>query len=198
MNQPAESATTNPTAGPWGFPRVAGFCPMGCGETLFIAQGGYITCSYIPCPNPSAVADILGFRETEHLVQFHAGTFTVMHPLRERVNPNDLLSCDLGEHIKNDLVPRITPSPGIYMARHVEIAPDSRLAGAATWFFDEISRDRWPIPETHVCPRCGDTYTGKMLDHLRTECPSADREPPADQVVEPVEPLLDPATRSKK
>lgn len=43
----------------WG-QRVAGRCPA-CGRnnTLFVAAGQHITCSYLPCPNPTAVADFL-------------------------------------------------------------------------------------------------------------------------------------------
>lgn len=45
-----------------GFPRVRGKCPMGCGETLFLGAGGYVTCSYLPCPNPGAASDRLAAR----------------------------------------------------------------------------------------------------------------------------------------
>jgi hypothetical protein len=38
---------------------IAGKCPMGCGDSLFVGAGGHITCSWIECPNPSA-ADELG------------------------------------------------------------------------------------------------------------------------------------------
>lgn len=39
--------------------KVAGRCPMGCGETLFLAVGGHVTCSYAECPRPDAAADLL-------------------------------------------------------------------------------------------------------------------------------------------
>ena len=45
-----------------GFPQVQGFCPACRRRTLFVGAGGYITCSYLPCPNPTAVADMLGRR----------------------------------------------------------------------------------------------------------------------------------------
>lgn len=41
------------------YPRVAGRCPMGCGETLFLGEAGCVTCSYISCPNPSRVDTLL-------------------------------------------------------------------------------------------------------------------------------------------
>lgn len=172
---------------------VAGYCPMGCGETLFLGSGGYITCSWIQCPNPTAVSDILGHRETEHLVLFEPGTFTILHPLRERTSFEGLLQCDLAQHIQNDLLPRITPKPGVNMARRAAIPPDSRLADAATWFFDEVARPRWPIAEVHTCTRCGDPYTGVWRDHLRLECSTVDHSEPAPDP-EP-EPLMAPDPR---
>lgn len=41
------------------YPRVQGECPMGCGSTLFVGAGGWITCSYIQCPDPTRVSDML-------------------------------------------------------------------------------------------------------------------------------------------
>ena len=41
------------------FPRVQGRCPMGCGETLFLGAGGYVTCSWIDCPEPDAATRLL-------------------------------------------------------------------------------------------------------------------------------------------
>jgi hypothetical protein len=40
-------------------PRVEGRCPMGCGETLFLGDGGYVTCSWHRCPDPGAAHDLL-------------------------------------------------------------------------------------------------------------------------------------------
>lgn len=39
--------------------KVAGTCPMGCGETLFVGSGGHVTCSFQECPNPSAVTEMI-------------------------------------------------------------------------------------------------------------------------------------------
>ena len=74
--------------------KVSGYCPMGCGQTLFLGSGGYVTCSYGPCPEPGAVADILADPETQHVVVLGPSTFSVQHPLRERLN-GDLFRCDL-------------------------------------------------------------------------------------------------------
>jgi hypothetical protein len=72
---------------------IKGFCPQGCGETLFVGNGGYISCSYVNCPDPSYVSDLLDDRETEHIVRFTDKGFTVQHPLKER--REKLMDCDL-------------------------------------------------------------------------------------------------------
>jgi Family of unknown function (DUF6085) len=77
---------------------VAGYCPHGCGRTLFLADGGVIVCSYLHCPQRDAVADLLADCETEHVVWFGEGTFTIRHPLRERLG-DDLVNCALHEHV---------------------------------------------------------------------------------------------------
>lgn len=42
------------------FPDIQGRCPACNGSTLFLADGGYITCSWIECPNPDAASQIIG------------------------------------------------------------------------------------------------------------------------------------------
>ncbi len=74
--------------------RIQGYCPMGCGETLFRAPGGHVTCGYIPCPRPTAADEILGDRETEHVVTLNEYDFNLQHPLRERLD-HALLDCTL-------------------------------------------------------------------------------------------------------
>jgi len=39
--------------------KIVGVCPMGCGETLFLGDGGHITCSYVGCPDPTAAGGLL-------------------------------------------------------------------------------------------------------------------------------------------
>lgn len=73
---------------------VQGYCPMGCGQTLFLGEGGHITCSYGMCPNPSAVDEILADRETEHVVRLNRTNFDVQHPLRERLD-GELFDCGM-------------------------------------------------------------------------------------------------------
>jgi hypothetical protein len=96
-----------------GFPKVAGCCPMGCGETLFLGHGGHVTCSWHRCPDPMAVDGILDDRETEHVVTFTEEHFTVRHPLRERLG--DMASCSLHRWIA--ALPGPPVMPGVYRAR---------------------------------------------------------------------------------
>lgn len=93
---------------------VAGYCPMGCGLTLFLGAEGFITCGHIECPRPDAVAELLVDRETEHLVTFTETEFTVKHPLRERLD-DALLSCVLHKHLRAMDGPPVWP--GTYRAR---------------------------------------------------------------------------------
>lgn len=59
MGEERIMATTGLEPGAWGFPKVKGQCPGCSNESLFLAVGGYVTCSYIPCPNPTAASDLL-------------------------------------------------------------------------------------------------------------------------------------------
>jgi len=86
-------------------PSVAGFCPMGCGETLYLNHYGYVACWAQGCPRPGAVKEILADPETEHIVVLApTKTFNVKHPLRERIE-DQLLGCQLAATIRS--------SPGI-------------------------------------------------------------------------------------
>lgn len=86
--------------------KVKGFCPMGCGETLFLGSGGYVTCSWVKCPRPDAAADILLERESEHIVVLGESTFDIQHPLRER----DALTIDAPVYATSAPVPAEVPS----------------------------------------------------------------------------------------
>lgn len=39
--------------------QVRGYCPRGCGETLFLGEGGYVTCSWHTCPEPNGASTVL-------------------------------------------------------------------------------------------------------------------------------------------
>lgn len=112
------------------FPRIPGYCPMGCGETLFAGSGGHITCSYLGCPEPTAVDELLGERETEHIVVFTEAGFDIQHPLRERLG-GELFDCGLHAHCRSLTGP--PTMPGRYRAV-------SR--GSDVWGFEPA-----PLPE---------------------------------------------------
>jgi Family of unknown function (DUF6085) len=94
--------------------RVQGCCPMGCGETLFLGSGGYVTCSLDLCPAPDAASRLLATRETDHLVEIGADGFNVQHPLRERLD-GALFGCDL--HIRLTALDGPPLKPGRYRVR---------------------------------------------------------------------------------
>jgi hypothetical protein len=76
---------------------VDGYCPMGCGATLGLdnkIRHASIRCQEPTCPRPSAVDELLHEAETNHRVSLGGQTFTVKHPLRERLD-NALLDCAL-------------------------------------------------------------------------------------------------------
>jgi hypothetical protein len=92
---------------------IQGYCPMGCGQTLFLGSGGYVTCSYLQCPKPDAVSVILADIYTDHVVEFGDTEFTVKHPLKERLN-DALFTCELHTYIAGMDGPPV--SPGRYFA----------------------------------------------------------------------------------
>lgn len=103
--------------------KVAGHCPMGCGQTLFLGSGGYVTCSLDVCPNPTAAADILADPEAHHIVDLTEAGFTVRHPLRERLG-DELMSCSLHTWVAK------LPGPPRVPGRYRVLTP---VDGAVQW-----------------------------------------------------------------
>lgn len=129
---PHDGGRTEPTSGPTGpsgtntssYRTVDGYCPMGCGSTLYLAEGGFVTCWVPGCPDRAAVGEILSDPESEHLVTFTSSGFTVRHPLRERID-DALQTCDL-----LGFCARWPPArPGTYRLR-------PRLDGEGLWTFE--------------------------------------------------------------
>jgi hypothetical protein len=107
---------------------VQGYCPMGCGRTLFLDDSGHIVCSWRGgdgCPNPTAVDVLLAERETEHVVKFDDVGFVILHPLRERLDDltagDDLWDCSLHAYVQS--LPGPPVRPGRYRARSLDGAP---------------------------------------------------------------------------
>lgn len=103
---------------------VVGYCPMGCGQTLFVGEGGHVTCSFVECPEPAAVDEILGDGDSRHLVKIEKFTFSVQHPLRERLNSESLFDCTVHQQIKAKNGPPMPP--GLY---RVTVAGNGSIVG---------------------------------------------------------------------
>ena len=106
--------------------KVVGYCPMGCGETLFLGDGGYITCALLRCPRPDAATVILDDGEVHHIVSVEESAFAVQHPLRERLD-GDLFRCSLHGWLTEQSGPPKTP--GTYRV----LAPLNTAWRLATW-----------------------------------------------------------------
>jgi hypothetical protein len=86
---------------------------MGCGETLFLGDGGHVTCSLLGCPNPCA-ADKLLHLHTDHVVTFDKDGFVLEHPTRERVE-GTMHDCPIHGYLRGlDAAPM---RPGRYRVR---------------------------------------------------------------------------------
>jgi hypothetical protein len=101
---------------------IAGvYCPMGCGKTLHLMESGMIMCLAGGCPEPGAAQQILASPETDDIVVFGYDSFTVLHPLRERLG--DLWACQVHQACTMlDGPPR--GEPGRYRA---SFGPESQL-----------------------------------------------------------------------
>jgi len=122
-------------------PRVHGYCPA-CGhDDLWLSENGLIVCNDLGCPNPTAAVEILDDAETEHIVWIRVYTFTVRHPLRERIG-DSLLACPLDEHI------RASDGPPYSLGRY-RVTSD-RLGSNWTWSFLPETTDDTSKETTHA------------------------------------------------
>lgn len=96
--------------------KVYGHCPMGCGQTLYLGTGGHVTCSSLLCHNPGAADAILSESETEHVITIGEERFHIWHPLRERVEFEDLADCPIDKYLSSLDGPPVRP--GRYRTRH--------------------------------------------------------------------------------
>jgi hypothetical protein len=90
------------------------YCPMGCGNTLHVMASGGIQCLLKGCPDPHSVQKILGQPESHlDVVQIDEDGFSILHPLRERIEGN-LFDCP----VNRDILARGAPPalPGKYRA----------------------------------------------------------------------------------
>lgn len=97
---------------------LQGFCPMGCGQTLYAEDmkvENRVICLGSDCPRPLAAQEILSDGETGHVVRFGSDGFTVRHPLKERLS-KELFDCMLHRACA-DLDQPPNNRPGTYRAR---------------------------------------------------------------------------------
>jgi Family of unknown function (DUF6085) len=87
---------------------VAGYCPMGCGETLALMADGHVTCRKLACPHPDSVSELLADSEAGHIVWLRFDDFTIRHPLRERLG-DELLDCTLHADVAGGDGPPLPP-----------------------------------------------------------------------------------------
>lgn len=66
--------------------RVAGFCPMGCGRTLYRSPTEQIVCANEDCSNRDSVSTLLAADSRFHQVLIHEGGFKIVCPLGERLS----------------------------------------------------------------------------------------------------------------
>jgi uncharacterized protein DUF6085 len=76
------------------FKSVRGECPMGCGRTLFLGEGGYVTCSYAFCPDPGAATRLL-----ESPARSRRATEGVEAALDRRLLGDSLIAATVGQPI---------------------------------------------------------------------------------------------------
>jgi len=101
---------------------LVGYCPMGCGQTLFRGEGGAVTCSLLACPKPDAVHEILCNPQTEHVFVLREDGFSLKHPLRERCE-DELFDCEV-----HRLLSELDEAPPLSARNYVVTIEDGALA----------------------------------------------------------------------
>lgn len=100
--------------------RVLGYCPMGCGETLFLAAQGIVQCVHPDCPDLDAVTRVIFEPEIQHVVTLQEDGWQAKHPLRERIG-DELLTCEIGNAVLIMCGQRV--EPGKYRVMRSPIGP---------------------------------------------------------------------------
>jgi len=92
-----------------GFADVQGRCPACHGKSLFLGDGGYVTCSRIDCPEPDAASTLLETpAPASHGPRPEAGTDGDPAPLQIPLDAARSLHAALGS-----LLPAPAPEPGL-------------------------------------------------------------------------------------
>ncbi len=79
--------------------RVNGCCPSCGGRQLFVFDDGQLLCRQEGCALPSAASQILNQGgETGHILESRNDGWTIMHPLRERLE-GALFRCEVADTV---------------------------------------------------------------------------------------------------
>ena len=105
-------------------------------RSLYLGSAGFVTCFAAACPRPDAVADLLGDRETDHVVQFRRDGFDIRHPLRERLD-GDLFVCTLHNYLRSVDLNGLPDVPGRYRASSLGTGGP----GGFAWEFELIEEN---------------------------------------------------------
>jgi hypothetical protein len=81
--------------------KIKGYCPMGCGETLWAALDAGVVCLNRHCPDPRVVAKVLADPEVGHVARIDASGWTLMHPLHERLGEQpEMFTCGISKWLR--------------------------------------------------------------------------------------------------
>lgn len=107
--------------------QMKGFCPN-CGQRTLVAKWGMVgeaelACTNLGCDDLAAASKIIGECETEHIVMCFEETYTIKHPLRERIN-DELYDCTIAAAFRDEWGPP-REGPGLYRVTPMPVDPDS-------------------------------------------------------------------------
>lgn len=99
---------------------IDGFCPM-CGKrslavevSLVRGPTARVRCYHPDCPDPEGIDKLMQDSEVHHILDVNEWqTWTLKHPLRERINGN-LFECPLHGFLRQEFAFRYPPEQGRY------------------------------------------------------------------------------------
>ncbi len=93
--------------------QVFGKCPMGCGRMLFLGNNGHVTCSYVKCPDPSAVDKLLDL-PISHVVYVRGDGWIIEHSLACRLS--GMTNCEIHKYCIDSSAVMMCLDEGKYLA----------------------------------------------------------------------------------
>lgn len=103
------------------YPSVVGTCPA-CGwHSLFLGEGGFVTCSRLACPAPEAASDLLSLKASAVRLAVAAVPLAISVPL----DAEQLRAAATGWHEQPIILPPPLP-PGLSLDQLREVAEHLR------------------------------------------------------------------------